>query len=132
MQKIKLNQKKTALLKPSPFVGNFIPNNSQPVGVTNAVKELPRLAVSFEEFEIKSLTDVPALKIVLAHLVETVFPLVLWRGEEYDAVGNWTDEQVAARASELEEAAATARIRKHYRHWCFYYLFCYYNLLDSK
>jgi len=123
MQKIKLNQKKTVLLQSSPLIGGFLPgvnpvfpannfnNFGQPEGV---VSDQPKLAVSFEEFEIKSFTDIPALKIVLANLVETVFPLVLWRGEEYDQVGQWTDEQAVARATELLNSASEEDIQKLY------------------
>ena len=123
MQKIKLNQKKTVLLRSSPFIGGFLPgvspvfpannfnNSGQPEG---AVSGHPRLAISFEEFEIKSFTDIPALKIVLANLVETVFPLVLWRGEEYDQVGQWTDEQAVAKATELLNSASEEDIQKLY------------------
>jgi hypothetical protein len=123
MQKIKLNQKKTVLLQSSPFIGGFLPgvnpvfpsnnfnNSGQPEG---AVSGHPRLAVSFEEFEIKSFTDIPALKIVLANLVETVFPLVLWRGEEYDQVGQWTDEQAVARATELLNSLTEEDFEKLY------------------
>ena len=123
MQKIKLNQKKTVLLQSNFLIGGFPPgvnpvfpsnnfnNSGQPEG---AVSGHPRLAVSFEEFEIKSFTDIPALKIVLANLVETVFPLVLWRGEEYDQVGQWTDEQAVARATELLNSASEEDIQKLY------------------
>jgi len=114
MQKIKLNQKKTVLLKPNPFVRNFIPNAGQPFSSPNLTGEPKNLEISFEEFEIKSFTDIPALKIVLANLVETVFPLVLWRGEEYDKVGQWTDEQAVTKASELLNSASEEDIQKLY------------------
>jgi hypothetical protein len=114
MQKIKLNQKKTVPLKPNPFVRNFIPNAGQPFSSPNLTGEPKNLEISFEEFEIKSFTDIPALKIVLANLVETVFPLVLWRGEEYDKVGQWTDEQAVTKASELLNSASEEDIQKLY------------------
>jgi hypothetical protein len=121
MQKIKLNQKKTILLKHSRFTANIFARNAsnnpgqQISEQSNATQaEPPKLALSFEEFEIKSVIDVPSLKIVMANLVETVFPLVLWRGEEYDQVGNWTDEQVVARASELLNSLTEEGFEKLY------------------
>jgi hypothetical protein len=121
MQKIKLNQKKTFLLKHSPFTANIFPRNAsnnpgqQFFEQSNATQAEPlKVALSFEEFEIKSIIDVPGLKIVMANLVETVFPLVLWRGEEYDQVGNWTDEQTAARASELLNSLTEEDFEKLY------------------
>jgi hypothetical protein len=124
MQKIKLNQKKTALFRPSPFDRNFFPNAGsnkieQPNALSNGVigiaeTESPKIELSFEEFEIKSLTDIPALKVILANLVETTFPLVLWRGEQYDQIGQWTDEQAVARASELLNSASQEDIQKLY------------------
>lgn len=33
-----------------------------------------------------------------------VKPLILWKGEEYDAIGQWTDEQAEARIKELLES----------------------------
>ena len=40
-----------------------------------------------------ALIDVPAHKIVVARLHPALRPLFLWRGEDYDDIGNWTQEQ---------------------------------------
>jgi hypothetical protein len=83
---------------------------------TNESQQLEpqKLAVSFEEFEIKNFTDIPALKVVLAYLTETVSPLVLWKHEEYEQVGQWTDEQAVAKANELLNSASEEDILKLY------------------
>ena len=61
------------------------------------VKELKR---TFEEVTIEEVTDNPSRKEVKAFTRELGI-LVLWSGEAYDLVGQWTDADVVARVTEL-------------------------------
>jgi hypothetical protein len=123
MQKIKLEKRKTILIKTNRFLGidpnTGFNNSTNPVGSPNSTNESQqlepqKLAVSFEEFEIKNFMDIPALKVVLAYLTETVSPLVLWKHEEYEQVGQWTEEQALAKANELLNSASEEDILKLY------------------
>ncbi len=61
------------------------------------VKELKR---TFEEVTIEEVTDNIERKVVRAFTRE-LGQLVLWEGEAYDAIGQWTDTDVQARVLEL-------------------------------
>jgi hypothetical protein len=61
------------------------------------VKELKR---TFEEVTIEEVTDNAERKVVRAFTRE-LGQLVLWEGEAYDAIGQWTDADVQARVLEL-------------------------------
>jgi hypothetical protein len=61
------------------------------------VKELKR---TFEEVTIEEVTDNAERKVVRAFTKE-LGQLVLWEGEAYDAIGQWTDTDVQARVLEL-------------------------------
>jgi hypothetical protein len=45
--------------------------------------------------------DDPLRKLVLARLHPALRPLMLWRGDAYDAVGDWTQAQAEAKILEL-------------------------------
>lgn len=47
------------------------------------------------------LIDDSGRKLVLARLHPAVRPLLLWRGEEYDEIGDWTQAQAETRILEL-------------------------------
>ena len=47
------------------------------------------------------LVDLPTKKIVRCFVEELDQPIVLWEGDAYDLIGQWTDEQVEARLMEL-------------------------------
>ena len=61
------------------------------------VKELKR---TFEEVTIEEVVDNPSRKEVKAFTRELGI-LVLWSGEAYDLIGQWTDADVVARVNEL-------------------------------
>jgi hypothetical protein len=44
--------------------------------------------------------DDSARKLVLARLHPALSPLMLWRGDDYDAIGDWTQAQAEARILE--------------------------------
>ena len=45
--------------------------------------------------------DLPKKKMVRCFVEELEQPIVLWEGDAYDAIGQWTDVQVEARLVEL-------------------------------
>jgi hypothetical protein len=45
--------------------------------------------------------DLPNKKIVRAYVKEIDGAIVLWEGASYDAIGQWTDDNVQARLTEL-------------------------------
>lgn len=61
------------------------------------VQELKR---TFEEVTIEEMVDNPSRKEVKAFTKE-LGVLVLWSGEAYDLIGQWTDADVIARINEL-------------------------------
>jgi len=60
----------------------------------------PEVKNIFTSVTINSIIDRPSRKIVTANLLEG-FSIVLWKGEEYDAIGQWTDADVINRINEL-------------------------------
>jgi hypothetical protein len=59
--------------------------------------------ISIDKLTILELIDVSSRKLVVAKTKE-VGTIVLWKDADYDAIGQWTDEQVIARISELYNA----------------------------
>jgi hypothetical protein len=47
------------------------------------------------------LVDLPKKKVVRAFVEELDEPVVLWEGDAYDAIGQWSDTNVQARLTEL-------------------------------
>jgi len=50
---------------------------------------------------IERIIDMPGQKIVRAFARELPSPVVLWQGDAYDKIGNWTQDQANARILEL-------------------------------
>lgn len=50
---------------------------------------------------ITRIVDLPNKKIVRAYVKEIDRAIVLWEGASYDAIGQWTDDNVQARLTEL-------------------------------
>ena len=48
---------------------------------------------TFSEINVRDIVDNPNLKTVTAFIDELGF-IVLWKGAEYDAIGQWTDSDV--------------------------------------
>jgi len=59
--------------------------------------------ISVNEITINELIDLPTRKMVVAKTKE-VGSIVLWKDNDYDAIGQWTDSDVIARISELYNA----------------------------
>lgn len=52
---------------------------------------------------IDRLVDLPSQKIVRCFISELREPLILWEGDAYDQIGQWTDKMVVKRIQELFE-----------------------------
>ena len=50
---------------------------------------------------VSRIVDLPKKKMVRAFIEELDEPVVLWEGEAYDSIGQWTDSNVEARLAEL-------------------------------
>lgn len=57
--------------------------------------------ISARNVIISGLYDNPAGKYVLAMIDEPSREIILWSGAEYDAIGQWTNDDVIARVDEL-------------------------------
>lgn len=66
-------------------------------------------SITIREAEIKTvskvtidrLVDNPIEKKVIAFISEIPSPITLWSGDEYDNIGQWTDENVKERLIEI-------------------------------
>lgn len=56
--------------------------------------------VSVEKLTITELIDLPSQKMVVVK-TEEVGQIVIWKDADYDAIGQWTDADVANRIKEL-------------------------------
>lgn len=56
---------------------------------------------SITKLTIQRMVDLPAKKEVRVFVKELKDPVVLWTGEAYDEVGQWTDADVQAKLLEL-------------------------------
>ena len=61
----------------------------------------PQVTKVITTLTIQRVVDNPIQKIVRAFVTELPTPIVLWEGSSYDAIGQWTDEQVSARLTSL-------------------------------
>ena len=64
----------------------------------------PAKTKTISTLTVNRVVDLPQLKIVKAFLQEIPDPVILWEGAEYDAIGQWTDEQVQAKLTTLYSA----------------------------
>lgn len=53
---------------------------------------------------VQRVVDLPKKKVVRVFVEELEEPIVLWEGEAYDAIGQWTDSDVQAKLTELYTA----------------------------
>jgi len=60
----------------------------------------PAESVTVSAITVGRMVDFPSEKKVVVHTHE-VGELLLWQGEEYDAIGQWTDADVAHRIVEI-------------------------------
>lgn len=53
------------------------------------------------EITIEKVIDIPEHKIVELYVTNYPFPIRLWEGLDYDAIGQWTNADVTARIQEM-------------------------------
>ena len=64
------------------------------------IREIPAYKVTISFIEIEYFIDNPTEKIVEAY-TKQIGKIVLWQGEAYDAIGDWTNADVENRIIEL-------------------------------
>lgn len=57
-----------------------------------------------ETLTVSRVVDLPKQKLVRCFLEEIEEPVVLWEGDAYDTIGQWTDVDVTERLSEIFNA----------------------------
>jgi hypothetical protein len=55
---------------------------------------------------VNRIVDLPKQKVVRCFIEELEDPIVLWKGDAYDAIGQWTDTDVTNRLNELYNTEA--------------------------
>lgn len=65
------------------------------------IRTIPAFNVNTKTISIVQLIDLPIEKKVTAHTYSQVGAIVLWEGDEYDAIGDWTNQDVIDRVKEL-------------------------------
>jgi hypothetical protein len=60
---------------------------------TTKVVRQPEVSVNINELTLLSINDNPINKLVSAYTKE-IGTIVLWSGEDYDKIGQWTDNDV--------------------------------------
>ena len=55
---------------------------------------------------VSRIVDLPKQKVVRCFIEELEEPIVLWKDEAYDAIGQWTDNDVTNRLNELYNTEA--------------------------
>ena len=56
---------------------------------------------TLEKLTVMRMVDLPNEKKVKVFLKELREPVILWEGDEYDAIGQWTDSDVQTKLTEL-------------------------------
>lgn len=54
----------------------------------------PAVVKSFSSITITRMVDLPGQKMVKIFIEELPNPIILWQGEEYDAIGQWSNSDV--------------------------------------
>lgn len=65
------------------------------------LKEIPAQQIKATSIQITSMVDNPAEKTITIKTNSILGTVVLWEGEAYDAIGQWTDENVKTRLIEI-------------------------------
>lgn len=56
---------------------------------------------TIDKLTVLRIVDLPKIKKVRVFIDEIDEPIILWEGESYDAIGQWTDQNVQNRLIEL-------------------------------
>lgn len=65
------------------------------------IKTVPAYNVNSKTINVIQLMDLPVEKKVIAHTFSQIGSIILWEGEAYDAIGDWTNQDVIDRIKEL-------------------------------
>jgi hypothetical protein len=65
------------------------------------VSRVPESVITSDKIVIYEMIDNPAQKRVTVHTMGAPGRIVLWEGAEYDAIGNWTNQDVIDRINEI-------------------------------
>ena len=60
-----------------------------------------RKAKTVDKLTVRSVIDYPIQKKVIVQIKEFNDPIILWEGNAYDTIGQWTDTDVQSRLNEL-------------------------------
>lgn len=72
--------------------------------VLKVVPAVPEYTISTPSLNIEKIEDLPNEKKVIAYTDhQDARIIVLWEGEDYDAIGQWTDDDVINRIKEIYE-----------------------------
>jgi hypothetical protein len=89
---------------PEKFLNRFKEKNSPltiDLGSKKVVREIPAINIEISKIEILSIEDSAVEKKVTAKTKGLTGQIVLWEGAAYDAIGQWTDTDVANRIKEI-------------------------------
>jgi hypothetical protein len=64
-------------------------------------KIIPEQVFSYSSVTILKMFDLPNEREVKVQITEPPFFVVLWSGDDYDMIGDWTNQDVADRLGEL-------------------------------
>ena len=64
----------------------------------------PAKTKTISTITVTRVVDLPQQKIVKAFIQELPDAIILWEGEAYDSIGQWTDVNVSARITEIYSA----------------------------
>jgi hypothetical protein len=56
---------------------------------------------TFDTLTIRRMVDLPEQKKVIVHIDEVNEPVLLWEGNAYDAIGDWTNDDVIAKLNQI-------------------------------
>jgi len=65
------------------------------------IKTIPAINVNTDSMNIIQIVALPIEKQIIAHTFNQFGPIVLWEGDDYDKMLDWTNEDVIDRVKEL-------------------------------
>lgn len=64
----------------------------------------PEKTKTFNTLTVERVVDLPSKKVVKCFVKELKEAVILWEGEAYDQIGQWTDSDVQSKLTELYSA----------------------------
>lgn len=65
------------------------------------IKTIPAINLNTDNIKIIQIVDLPLEKRIIAHTFNQFGPIVLWEGDDYDKIVDWTNEDVIDRVKEI-------------------------------